>query len=76
MLFKILIFAVIIAAIYLRFFYKPKKKKRQDPFNQPPEVMVECSVCGTFISPREAVIQEGHYFCSTSCALLSRKERP
>ena len=69
MIFKFLIFAVIMFIIYTLFFkkseqkQKPAKKREEDG-----EVMVECSKCSTFVSKDEAIIKNGQFYCSKECA--------
>ncbi len=65
MLFKILLLAAVIGAIYYFFI----KKKPQLPKDS--ETMVECEKCGTFVSSKEAIIKNGRYYCSKECANAS-----
>ena len=74
---KLLVIALVIAAVYYLFFRKPVKKtedtsgngqKKQD--KKPEDLMVECAKCGTFVSSKEALIKDGRYFCSKECAEL------
>jgi uncharacterized protein len=74
---KLLIIALVIAAVYYFFFRKvrplteeeeEKPKKKRDKKLE--EIMVECAKCGTFVSPKEALIKDGSYFCSKACAGL------
>jgi uncharacterized protein len=30
--------------------------------------MIECAKCTTFVSDKEAIIKDGHFFCSRECA--------
>jgi len=73
---KILITVAVIAGIYFFLIKKPKvAKKRQeraeDEKHKPKDdedIMVECEKCGTFVSSKEAIIVDGQYYCSKSCA--------
>jgi len=74
MILKIIIFAVLIAVIYFKFFHKslPKEKKsgkKGSDANE--EIMVECSKCGTYISNNEAIIKDNRYYCSTECERIA-----
>ena len=62
MLFKILLLAAVVGAIYY-FFIKKKPSIPKDS-----ETMVECEKCGTFVSNKEAIIKDGKYYCSKECA--------
>lgn len=74
MLLKIAIFIGILFLIYL-FFFKNKrqeevKKTQSKTKSLEGETMVECHACSTFISHDEAIIKDGHFFCSKECARL------
>lgn len=69
MIIKILLLAAAIAAIYFLFFRKiatrtKKNKKSSD------ETLVECEKCSTYTSSKEAIIKNGHFYCSKECADL------
>jgi len=71
MILKILIFAVLIAVIYFKFFKKPlarKPKEDKKSKNGTEEIMVECKQCGTYISNKEAIIKNNSFYCSQECA--------
>ncbi|ALV65547.1 PP0621 family protein [Campylobacter fetus] len=59
MLGKIIIFALIIAAIY---FFILSKFRKNKPSNSS-ENFVECDKCKTFVSINEAVLKNGKYIC-------------
>jgi uncharacterized protein len=63
---KVLIFVVVAFVIYLRFFHKPRKRNTPPP--PPDHVMVECMACDTFVDAKDAIIQDGRYFCCKECA--------
>ncbi len=71
MIFKWLIFGVIVYVIYVIFFKdksvtngSSSNKKNKDKDS---EEMVECCICGTFVSSKEAYIKEGKFYCSKEC---------
>ena len=73
-MFKILIFILVIGAIYLVFFkmrekdVKQNTKKNKTKKDEEEDVMVECKKCNTFISTKDAIIKEGEFYCSKECA--------
>ncbi|MDD3324373.1 MAG: PP0621 family protein [Sulfurospirillaceae bacterium] len=64
MIMKILIFIAILVIIYMVFFKKTKGKEKKIEG----EAMVECEKCSTFVSDKEAIIKDGHFYCSKECA--------
>ncbi len=69
MIFKWLIFGVIVYVIYAIFF-KDKSianSSSSDKKDKDSEEMVECCVCGTFVSSKEAYIKNGKFYCSKEC---------
>jgi len=73
MIFKLLVFAVVVFIVYTLFFKssrgkveQPKKKNRQNES----DTMVECAKCSVFISETEAIIKDGKFYCSKECAGL------
>jgi len=73
MIFKILVFGVVVFIVYTLFFKssrgtikQPKnKRKKLDS-----DTMVECTKCSVFVSETEAVIKDGKFYCSKECAGL------
>ena len=73
---KIVLTIAVIAAIYFFLIKKPKvtqkRQERAEAEKRKPkkdeEIMVECEKCGTFVSSHEAIIVNGKYYCSKSCA--------
>jgi uncharacterized protein len=73
---KILLTIAVIAGIYFFLIKKPEvaRKRREcaeDERQKPKDdedIMVECEKCGTFVSSKEAIIVDGKYYCSKSCA--------
>jgi len=71
---KLLVFVLVITAIWFFFF----RKKRSD--STPPakdttnasleESMNACPKCGTFVALDDAIIKDGRYYCSKTCAEL------
>jgi len=70
MILKLIIFATLIAVIYFKFFKKPSLKNKKNSATTE-EIMVECEQCSTYISNKEAVIQDTRYYCSDECAKVS-----
>ncbi|WP_333803273.1 PP0621 family protein [Sulfurospirillum sp.] len=73
MLLKIALFAGVIFLIYIFFFKNSRKeeiKKNAPKKVLEGETMVECQACSTFISHKEAIIKDGHFYCSKECARL------
>ncbi len=76
MIFKLLVFVVVVFIVYTLFFKtsrgvveQPKKKKRKDK-KIDGDTMVECAKCSVFVSEKEAIIKDGKFFCSRECAGL------
>ena len=79
-MFKLLLTAAIIAGIYFFFIKKPqvtehRRKKAEEATRKRPETrceeedtMVPCAKCGTYVATDEAIIKDGRYYCSKSCA--------
>ncbi len=71
MIFKLLVFGVVVFIVYTLFFKtsrgkveQPKKRdKKQDS-----DTMVECANCSVFVSESEAIIKDGKFYCSKECA--------
>ena len=68
---KILIIALVIAAVWFFFFRKKEVSHRSGREKKGlEEVMLECSKCGTFVASNEAIFKDGQTFCSKECAGL------
>ncbi|WP_201352510.1 PP0621 family protein [Hydrogenimonas urashimensis] len=72
---KIVLTLAVISAVYFFLIKKPKvtqhrqtraAEKRKPKRDE--EIMVECEKCGTFVSSHEAIIVDGKYYCSKTCA--------
>ncbi|WP_263832060.1 PP0621 family protein [Sulfurospirillum oryzae] len=73
MLLKIALFAVVVFLVYIFFFKNNRKEEIQKSASTKVlegETMVECQACSTFISHNEAIIKDGHFYCSKECARL------
>jgi len=75
MIFKLLVFVVVVFIVYTLFFKtnrgtveQPKRKKKSRKIDG--ETMVECTKCSVFVSEKEALIKDGKFFCSRECAGL------
>ena len=62
MLFKLIVLAGVLFAIYHFFF---KNRKKSDALEE--ETLIECSGCNTYISKRDALISQRKYYCSEEC---------
>ena len=72
-MFKLLVFGVIVYAIYVLYSkgkaIKNNINKSNSKNDTESEEMVECSECGTFVTTKEAFIKDGKYYCSKECML-------
>ncbi|NOX15819.1 MAG: Prokaryotic metallothionein [Epsilonproteobacteria bacterium] len=75
MIFKLLVFGLVIFVVYTFFFKvnrgtveQPKRKEKKKKIDG--DTMVECTKCSVFISETEAIIKDGKFFCSKECAGL------
>jgi uncharacterized protein len=70
---KIALLIIVLIIIYLFFFKVSRGENSPRKTNRPKiegETMVECPVCGTFVSNKDAIIKDGQFFCSKECAKL------
>ncbi len=74
MIFKLLVFGVVVFIVYTLFFKsnrgtveQPKKRKKKKLDS---DTMVECTNCSVFVSETEAIIKDGKFYCSKECAGL------
>ena len=68
MILKLLAVAVVLFLIYIVLFKKNREKdviKKEDEKIE--DVMVECPTCSTFVSKKEAILSNGHFYCSKDC---------
>jgi uncharacterized protein len=62
---------IIFFIIYTIFFKKstPKSRDKSSKKSTPSgDIMIECSNCQTFVAEDEAIIKDGKFYCSKSCA--------
>lgn len=67
---KYLLLGVVVYIAYLVFFRKKRENVENDNssiLKKDSETMVECVKCSTFISPKEALIKNGKFYCSNEC---------
>ena len=68
---RFILLALVVVAIVVYVLRDKKLKSHQDEggggTSQGDEDMVECPVCGTFVSPSEGVIYQGACYCSKEC---------
>ena len=67
MISKFLLVVVVIGLVYFLFIKKKPALKKPKKKDVQAETMVECKKCGTFVSPTEAILSSGEYFCSSEC---------
>jgi len=68
MILKFLAIAVVLFLIYIVLFKKDREKdvtKKEDEKIE--DIMVECPTCSTFVSKKEAILSNGHFYCSKDC---------
>ncbi len=75
MIFKLLVFGIVVFIVYTLFFKasrgkveQPKRKEKKKKVDG--DTMIECAKCSVFISETEAIIKDGKFFCSKECAGL------
>lgn len=68
MIFKILIFLIVMFLIYLVFFKKSRPNLKKSSKKLDAQTLVECETCNTFVSVNEAIIKNAKYYCSKECA--------
>jgi len=79
MILKLLLIAAVVYGVYLIFFKKrkhvtqestsPKPKRKKVETNE----MVECHECALYIEISEAILSNGHYYCSKECVAKGEK---
>jgi uncharacterized protein len=73
MISKLLLTIIVIVTVYFLFFKKSRlSSAKQKPAGKTSSMdsdntMIECPVCGTYMTADEAYIKNGHYFCSKTC---------
>ena len=72
MISKLLLTIIVIVTVYFLFFKKSRlSSAKQKPAGKTSidsdNTMIECPVCGTYMTADEAYIKNGHYFCSKTC---------
>ncbi|MFK5882605.1 MAG: PP0621 family protein [Sulfurospirillum sp.] len=72
MIFKLLIFGLVVFIVYTLFFKssrgKVRQEKKRDKKKIDSDTMVECANCSVFVSESEAIIKDGRFYCSKECA--------
>ncbi len=72
MILKILAVAVVLFLIYIVLFKKDREKSVKQEDEKIEDIMVECPTCSTFVSKKEAILSNGHFYCSKEC-LINKK---
>lgn len=73
MILKILAIGVVLFLVYIILFKKDREKNVKKEDEKIEDVMVECPTCGTFVSKKEAILSNAHYFCSKECLINKDK---
>jgi uncharacterized protein len=68
MVLKIVAVIVIIFLIYILFFKKNREKELFAKKNERiTDEMMECPTCKTYVSQKEALLNNGKFYCSKEC---------
>jgi uncharacterized protein len=69
MILKILLVLGVIAAVYFLFIKKPAvtKSSKGGPGKPENDDTVACHKCGTYVTLDDAIVSNGHYYCSNEC---------
>ena len=79
MIFKLIILGLVLYGVYILFIRdgnlleQMKEKNRgtaggKGKKQEDVETVVECHKCGVYVSVDEAILKDGHYYCSKKCA--------
>ena len=78
MIFKLIILGLVIYGVYILFIRegnlldqvkeKTKRAASKAAEKEDAETVVECHKCGIYVSVDEAILKDGHYYCSKECA--------
>ncbi|MFQ5916543.1 MAG: PP0621 family protein [Candidatus Binatia bacterium] len=72
MVLRLLIFLLLVYLLFLFIYSLLSGSKRRDSSKQPPsgsdEEMVLDPQCQSYVPKGEAILRQGHYFCSEECA--------
>lgn len=77
MIMKLILLAAVVYGIYILFFRNGnivdkmrEKKSGTSPKKEEKDVdtVVECAKCGLYVSVDEAILKDGKYYCSKTCA--------
>lgn len=66
---KLLAIAVVLFLVYIVFFKKDREKSVKKEDDKIEDIMVECPTCSVYVSKKEAILSNGHYYCSKECLL-------
>jgi uncharacterized protein len=65
---KLVVFLVLIFLVYILFFKKSREENiKGDKYKNISDIMVECPTCSVYVSKSEAILSNGHYYCSKEC---------
>jgi len=71
MILKIITTTIVLFLVYVIFFRKSTQKVAKEKDTE--EIMVECSMCGTYICKKETILSDGYFFCSKECLAKNKK---
>jgi len=72
MILKFLAVAIVLFLVYIVLFKKNREKSVKKEDEKIEDIMVECPTCSTFVSKKEAILSNGHFYCSKEC-LINKK---
>lgn len=69
MILKVVAIIAVLFLVYIVLFKKDREKDVKKEDEKIEDIMVECPTCSTFVSKKEAILSNGHYYCSKECLL-------
>lgn len=66
---KLVAIAFVLFLVYIIFFKKDREKSVKKEDDKIEDIMVECPTCSTYVSKKEAILSNGHYYCSKECLI-------
>lgn len=69
MILKVLAIGVVLFLVYIVFFKKNRELDVKKDDEKIEDIMVECPICSTYVSKKEAILSNGHFYCSKDCLI-------
>lgn len=69
MILKVLAIGVVLFLVYIVFFKKNRELDVKKDDEKIEDIMVECPTCSTYVSKKEAILSNGHFYCSKDCLI-------